>query len=182
MGHANRAASPVAAHISIGNLKIKAMSEKDNKIQEVVNLLISLGKEDRAVLGNTLRKFPDAWNAVGGIGSPEEDLPDGRIEGLVQNQDKLEKGVLVKAVRIQGHTDDPGDVVKDPARQAAKAAEQNPDEISAETNEFGFYRLYLPVGTYKISFEKEGLQPVIVKGVLSITDTTDVLNAEMGRA
>lgn len=149
------------------------MKASENKDQ-ILNILISLSREERRALASLIRKNQNAWDAVNGLGDIPEGLAVGKIEGLVQTGNRLEEGVLVTAVRIVEQPSDMGDPSK-------SASPEGSEPILAETNAEGFYRLYLPVGRYSISFEKDGVTGVSYDSIRSISDITIVLNASLNK-
>ena len=158
-------------------------------MEELAKKIISLEKSDRQKLARLVRMNEDLWNAVHGLGDVRDDLPDGKVEGLVVLEDKLEKEVRIIAIRKLAETVETvaGKELEAEAARKVSESEVNADAVgSGEEEKFetmtdanGYYILDLPVGKYDISYEKDGLQSVQLEDTLVVTGHTDTINASM---
>ena len=94
----------------------------------------ALSNEQRINLSNAIRKDPELWNAVNGIGGLSEDSE----KGLVQGNTTFKKDALSNVdVTIRN-------------KQGA--------ELKVKTNQYGFFKMELTPDYYEVTFRKENVQ------------------------
>lgn len=90
----------------------------------------ALSNEQRINLSNAIRKDPELWNAVNGIGGLSEDSEKGLIQGNTTYRKEVLANVDVTLKTKQG------------------------TEIKAKTNQYGFFKLEVVPDLYFVVFSK----------------------------
>ena len=120
----------------------------------IANTIKSSDKNTRQNLSKLVRTDQEVWNGVHGVGGSGENMPDGKIIGLVKQGATLIPGVIVTA--------------------------ENEDEShQVECNEEGFYSIDLHPGVWHFTFRKEGYYDTIIENADVITGITITMNVEM---
>ena len=95
-----------------------------------LNAIKALSNEQRISLSNAIRKDPELWNAVNGIGGLSEDSEKGLIQGNTTYRREVLANVNVNLRTKQGA------------------------EFTAKTNQYGFFKLELVPDLYFVVFSK----------------------------
>ena len=94
----------------------------------------ALSKEQRMNLAAAIRKDPELWNVVNGIGG----LSENSEKGLLQGNTSFKKEVLANVdVTIKNKQD---------------------QEIKTKTNQYGFFKVELAPNLYSVTFTKNNIQ------------------------
>lgn len=94
----------------------------------------SLSKEERMNLAASIRKDPELWSAVNGIGG----LSENSEKGVIQGNTSFKKEVLPNAeVTIKNKQD---------------------QEVKTRTNQYGFFKVELAPNLYSVTFTKGNVQ------------------------
>ena len=108
----------------------------------------SLSKEARADLARSIRRDPDLYNAVSGVGGISESSNKGMIQGTITDKTFPIKDLNVEAINLSGTV------------------------FTAKTNESGFYSMELTAGDYTIKVTYGGTsQSINVKIIKGETAT-----------
>lgn len=125
------------------------------KADQITNAIKCLDKQSRQDFAKTVRTEPTVWNGINGIGNIPENLPKGKIQGLVKAESKL-----ISKVRI-----------------IAKQGEQVIAE--SESDNEGMYSIELGPGMYDIIYSIEGYYDTVVQDQGVISEVLTTVNAEL---
>lgn len=115
---------------------------------DLKNSIKALSTEQRRELGISVRRDPELYHAVNGMGGLSERADRGLLQG-----DITKKTVPLNRVEV-------------------KAKTGSGDEFKSVTNQYGFYQLNLAEGNYKVTVTVDGetktSEAIIAKGKTSI--------------
>ena len=113
------------------------------------NILKELSKENRQGLNLAVRRDPELWNVLNGVGGLSEASLQGRLQGTISD-DKL---ILTGAEIV--------------------ITDANEVDIELKTNQYGYYSIDLVPGNYDvvISYDNEQSEEISVKIEKGVTST-----------
>ena len=115
----------------------------------------ALSKENRQWLASEIRKDPDLWNAVNGVGGLSQQSHESRLQGTVINNGKASIGVEVSIIDNLSN-----------------------NESITTTNQNGYYLINLKPGSYTVILKNSSTTRSLGNGVLvkTVKGVTSTLN------
>lgn len=109
----------------------------------------ALSKEARQSLALSVRKDPELWNTMNGLGGLSEKSLNGRLQGTVDESRKVISGADVKIT------------------------DESENITSIKTNQYGYYSIDLVPGDYNlvISYNEEQSEEISVRIEKGVTST-----------
>jgi len=127
------------------------MFEKKQVGANTMNLsgIKALSQEARQSLALLIRKDPELWNTINGLGGLSENSFKGRLQGTI---DKNRKVITAAEVKI---------------------TDENENITTVKTNQYGYYSIDLVPGDYEvvISYDDDESEEISVKIEKGVTST-----------